>query len=318
MKNRLSAIGRVLISVSLIVILLYIMRDKYGEIFGRLKETNVALFSLALIAFSCAIAVASVRLKLIIESQDIRVTFREALSLSLIGYFFNNFLPTTIGGDVVKAYYLSKKGDENMSSYASVLVDRLIGLLTMIFMAFAAASIAGGRVSDPMIRTSIYAITLASLLAVLFMVNKSFARTFSFFLFFLKPLEKKLKKAYNVVHKYKNHKMLIYKSFLISIASQLLFFLSLAMLIFSIGSRVTLIDILVRIPLVSILSLLPSINGLGLREGSTVFLFGPLIGNGNAFAVSILWLAILFIISIIGGLVYAISPQFKMNLKEVE
>jgi len=70
-------------------------------------------------------------------------------------------------------------------------------------------------------------------------------------------------------------------------------------------------------PIVSMMSLLPSINGLGLREGSMVLLFGPLIGKGNAFAVSILWLFVLIITSVAGGLVYAMSPQFRMPMKEL-
>jgi len=70
-------------------------------------------------------------------------------------------------------------------------------------------------------------------------------------------------------------------------------------------------------PIISAMSLIPSINGLGIREGATVLLFAPLIGKENAFAISILLLAALFIVSIIGGIVYLASPQFKMNLKEV-
>lgn len=293
------------------------MRDKYAEIYSRLKETNVPLFCLAFFVFLCAISVASIRLKLIAGSQDLQVTFHESLSLTFIGYFFNNFLPTAIGGDVAKAYYLSKKSDEKMGPYASVFVDRLIGLVTMVFMAFLALLFVGNEVADNRVRAMVYAITAISILAVIFMTNKNFARGFSVFLFFLKPIEEKLRRAYNMVHKYRSHKLLIYRSFLISIVSQFLFFSSLWTLAFSIGSRIAMADLLLRTPVISILSLLPSINGLGVRESSMVFLFGPVIGKGNAFAVSILWLSVLLITSIIGGVVYAVSPQFKIRLKEI-
>ena len=85
----------------------------------------------------------------------------------------------------------------------------------------------------------------------------------------------------------------------------------------SIGTPIPIIDILLRMPIISILSLLPSINGLGLREGSTVVFFGPIIGKENAFAVSILWLFVLFVTSIIGGVIYGLSPQFKIKFKEI-
>ncbi len=77
-------------------------------------------------------------------------------------------------------------------------------------------------------------------------------------------------------------------------------------------------EILLRMPIISAVSLLPSINGLGVREGSTVVLFAPIIGKENAFVVSILWFLILFIISVAGGLIYAFSPQFKIKWGEID
>ncbi len=294
------------------------MRDKYAEIAERLKGTDMGLFSLAFLAFILAITVASLRLKLIIEAQELAVTFYEALSLTFIGYFFNNFLPTTIGGDVVKAYYLSRKTNDSMGSFTAVFVDRVIGLFTMVFMAVIALLFAGNRVVDSNVRYTIYAITLLAALALIFMVNKKFAKIFSALLFLVRPIEEKLRKAYNSIHKYQHHKVLMVQSFFISIISQLLFFSCLGILAFSIGSRVTAMEILLRMPIISMFSLLPSINGLGLREGSTVVFFGPLIGKGNAFAVSLLWLLVLLITSIIGGIVYGLSPQLKIKYEEIK
>jgi hypothetical protein len=109
------------------------------------------------------------------------------------------------------------------------------------------------------------------------------------------------------------------RSFALSIASQLLFFISLGLLALSIGSKIPMAMLLLTAPLISALSLLPSINGLGLREGSTVVLFGPIIGKESAFAVSILWFVMLIIVSIAGGAIYGLSPQFhKINIKEIE
>ncbi|MFA6610408.1 MAG: lysylphosphatidylglycerol synthase transmembrane domain-containing protein, partial [Candidatus Omnitrophota bacterium] len=306
------------VSCLLIVILIYIMRDKYDLIINALKGTRVPLFALALLAFLTAITLASVRLKLIINAQDITISLKEGVSLTFIGYFFNNFLPTAIGGDVVKAYYLSKKTHLKMGAYTSIFVDRVMGLITMIFMAFLALSLAGNQSTDNVIRYSIYGITLISLAAIIFITNKNIAKKFFFLLFFLKPIEDKIKNIYNVVYKYKHHKALMLQSLAISFISQLLFFFSLGILALSIGERMPIMDLLLRSPLISAASLLPSINGLGLREGATVMFFGPLIGKENAFAVSILWLAILLIISVAGGIIYLLSPQFKVKIKDIK
>ncbi len=309
---------RIFISLALIIILLYIMRDKYGDILKALKSAKIAMFSLGLVAFFLAITVASLRLKIIIAAQDIPVTLFEALSLTFIGYFFNNFLPTAIGGDVVKAYYLSKKTSDKIGSYTSVFVDRAVGLFTMIFMAFAALFFVGNKVIDQTVRYMIYAITAVSIVAIVFMVNRNFAKKFSLLLTLIRPIEEKIRKAYGSVNKYRHHKMLMLNSLVISIVSQILFFTSIGILALSIGSYIPAMEILLRMPIISAMSLLPSINGLGLREGSTVLLFGPIINKENAFAVSILWLLVLFITSVIGGLVYMVSPQFRVRLAEIE
>lgn len=309
---------RAFISLSFILLLLYIMRDKYPQIIRVLASTKAFIFILSFLIFILACSVASIRLKLIIGAQGIPVTFKEVLSLTFIGYFFNNFLPTAIGGDVVKAYYLSKKTDNKAGSYASIFVDRAIGLLTMILMAFVALFFVKEGVVDNTVKYIVYAITLFSMLAIVFMTNRKLASKFSFLLFFLKPVKEKLKKIYEIIHRYQYRKTLILKSFAISFLSQLLFFSSLGIVALSIGSRIPIKDILIKIPIISIMSLLPSINGLGLREGSTVMFFGPLIGQDRAFAVSILWLLILLCVSVMGGIIYGLSPQFKVKLKEIE
>ena len=315
MKKIISSVLRVSVSLVLILILLYIMRDKYGDILKALKNTNVLVFLLGLMVFILAISVASLRFQLIVKAQgDIPIIFREALSLTFIGYFFNNFLPTSIGGDVVKAYYLSHKAPrEKTGSYASVFVDRVIGLLTMVFMAFVALCFVQDQVIDKNVKYAIYYLTALSVLMMIFMGNKGVAKRFSALLALVKPIEHKLKNIYTAINKYRNHKALLAQSLAISVISQLFYFLGIGIIVASIGSRIPIMDILLRMPIISMISLLPSINGLGVREGSTVLLFGPIIGREKAFVVSILSLLLLFITSIIGGIIYAVSPQFKVK-----
>jgi len=72
----------------------------------------------------------------------------------LVGQFFSMFLPTTVGGDVVRGYDLIKATGEWKESLASILVDRLIGFVG--FLGFALAAWAGFPPArqDPLIRTA--------------------------------------------------------------------------------------------------------------------------------------------------------------------
>lgn len=314
-----SAAFRVTISLSLIIILLCLMRNSYGEIARALRNTDIRMFALGFTMYLVALGAASYRLFLIVRAgEEKSVNFKEAISLTFIGLFFNNFLPTSIGGDLVKAYYLSHKTHDRIGSFASVLVDRLMGLLTMIFMASAALLFIQSSIISDDIRQILYGITAAALVVVLFVINKTFAKKLSGLLAFTKPLAVRFKDAYYTIHHYKHNKKLMAKSLGISVMSQLLFYSAFGIMALSLGSRISPVDALLRIPLISLMSMLPSLNGLGLREGATVVLFGPLIGKDSAFAVSILWILVLLLASVIGGLIYAFSPQFRVKFNDLK
>lgn len=294
------------------------MRGKYGQITSVLKGTDISIFMFGLAVYTGAILTASLRLGLIARAQSIKISYGESTSLTYIGFFFNNFLPTAIGGDVVKAYYLSKQSKDKTGAYASVFIDRAVGLVTMILMAFVALLFSGNGIVERPVKYMIYAITAIAVAGTAFLLNERFARKFSALFFIVRPFEKQLKKAYRAINSYRHHTLLITQTLAISIVSQLLLFASMGVLADSIGSRISAMDILLRMPVISMMSLLPSINGLGLREGATVLLFGPLIGKPNAFAVSVLVIVILLITSVIGGIIYALSPQFRIKLKDID
>jgi uncharacterized membrane protein YbhN (UPF0104 family) len=62
------------------------------------------------------------------------------------------------------------------------------------------------------------------------------------------------------------------------------------------------------VPLVWAVSMLPSLNGLGVREGAFVYFFKGYIGPEKAFAVSLLWLGMIMMNSLIGGVYQLVYP----------
>lgn len=318
MKQRIYSILRLGVSIVLVGALLYMMRGNYASIAGILKSTSLKLFVLGIAVFLLAVLIASLRVKLLIQAQELNVSFPEAAGLTFIGYFFNNFLPTSIGGDVVKAYYVGKKTGARSASYAAIFMDRFLGLFTMVLMAALALFFAKGFMNDKAVFWMVYGVIALSAVFLVFVFNKNFASRFSFLLKLARPIEDKLRKLYDTIHSYRRHRFLLAQSIVISFFSQVAYFYSIALLVLSVGSKIPMKELFLRMPLVSALSMLPSINGLGVREGSIVALFSPLIGSQSAFAVSILMLAMLMVTSLFGGLIYAFSPQFRMKLPKGE
>jgi uncharacterized protein (TIRG00374 family) len=90
----------------------------------------VNLTAYALGAFCCMIAVliTFVRWYFLVRAQRLPFTLTNALRLGMVGYFFNTFLPGSVGGDVVKAVFIARGQSRRTVAVATVLLDRAVGL----------------------------------------------------------------------------------------------------------------------------------------------------------------------------------------------
>ncbi|MFQ5429361.1 MAG: lysylphosphatidylglycerol synthase transmembrane domain-containing protein [Phycisphaerae bacterium] len=88
--------------------------------------------------------VISWRLKWLLETQDIRISYRDALLLTFAGNFFNFSMPGTTGGDLYKAYHIAKRTAKRTEGVTIVILDRVVGLISFLFIAAGAILAARG------------------------------------------------------------------------------------------------------------------------------------------------------------------------------
>jgi uncharacterized membrane protein YbhN (UPF0104 family) len=145
---------------------------------------------------------------------------------------------------------------------------------------------------------------------VLFL-NKSMAKTvFSSLLnrpFFQKGSV--LRKLYNALDAYREHPSVVAKVVGMSLFAQLVAVVSLFFIVRSLSQEVSFLNLLLITPLVSVASMMPSINGLGVREGAFVIFLSEFISKGSSVAVSVLFLAIVLLMGMIGGILYIFSSR---------
>ena len=319
MKPKISVILRVLISLGLVAFLVWSMREHLPRILDTLAKTNLSLFFSAIAIFMICVLMISARLQLVLFGEGIRIAFTRVIQLSFIGYFFNNFMPTSVGGDVVKAYYVYKQTNQAGKSFIAVFMDRLLGLFSFVIIALVAVLVSWKNI-DPMFKKIIFVLAGIGFVVSFLIINKTLA---SFMLNLLSRVKflnlgEKLSKVYAAVHDYRNKKRLILSVVLVSIASQAVYFFVVYLLGKSLGSSIKLGSVFLIMPLVSVVCLLPSIGGLGFREGAIVLLFGPFIGTDDAFSLSILLLATLLVLGVIGAIVYVSASQFKVKRADIQ
>jgi uncharacterized protein (TIRG00374 family) len=97
--------------------------------------------------FSCAVVLATLRWQVLLGLADVRIPFRRASALQIMAIFFNVVIPGNVGGDVVKALYVARdqRPEQRTPLLLIVLVERVLGLLGLIFMAAVAAAVYAPR-----------------------------------------------------------------------------------------------------------------------------------------------------------------------------
>ncbi len=310
---------RILISLFFIGLLYYILKGEMREVFLTLKRTDLSFFGLAFFLQLIVIGIISFRLNLFFKAQGLPLVWKEVLELSFIGIFFNNFLPTAAGGDVVKAYYAFQKTRKKMESFTCVVADRIIGLFSMIFMATIGLTLLWGEI-DQRIKATVVSLFTLSAFLLLFLFSRRMAKSIRFLFAPLRRtgLDQKIEKLYLSLHLIMQNKKLLWKSLALSVTSHCIVIYSCSLLIRGLSSMVPLARLCLMIPLISTVSMLPSVNGLGIREGAFVYFLSGAIGRGAALALSILWLGIMGIQSFIGALVYLLRRGMRASLKEVK
>jgi len=248
----------------------------------------------ALGLYAAAQVLSSCRWQILARSLGFRVHLLEYVRLYYVGMFFNLFLPTSMGGDVVRAWYLARRGPAGSQWRAmlSVLGERCSGLLVLLALGCVATLTAPVGIS----RRVCYALWIVALGAgTAVALLPAAARFFAW----LRPLAESLSLSRA---KQGRWWLALGLSFVIQLAS----IVEIAMLGTALSIPVPWWAYGVVVPLVTLLTLLPvSMNGVGVREGSLMVLLGPLGGSAaQAVALGILWLAVHALASLAGGVLW--------------
>src|SRR5205085_475716 len=79
--------------------------------------------------------VSTLRWQILARALGVGRPLRQLVGMYFIGMYFNLLLPSSVGGDVVRAWYLDGGSKRRLAAFASVFLDRLSGLLVLLAMA---------------------------------------------------------------------------------------------------------------------------------------------------------------------------------------
>ncbi len=118
-----------LLAIVLLIVLLY--QNGWNEIQKALQTISLWHLGLALICIIISRLCITGRWYVLLRSADVNISFKDTASLVFTGLFASNFLPTTIGGDVIRLAGAMQLGYDRAICLASIAADRVINMLGM-------------------------------------------------------------------------------------------------------------------------------------------------------------------------------------------
>ena len=213
--------------------------------------------------------------------------------------FFSLALPTSVGGDVVRGWYLDGGSGRRLTAFLSVLLDRLSGLLLLLLLA------CGGVLLCPLpiplwLTATVWGMAASFLLGVLALPLLARSRLLSAN---HQELSVRLRLSLPLLLR---PGPLLLSAFVQAANVVLVWMLGRALGVPVAGSYYWIV-----VPVVSLLTMLPiSLNGMGVREGGMVLLLGLQgVDAGLALTLSLLWFAVFTAVSLAGAPVYLFGQE---------
>lgn len=131
-KPNLNLLLRTLGTIFTFGLLLYLLSQQgWDEIWEGVRQIPGGYFLLTAVLILVSRGAVSLRWHTLLRSAGVRITVWESLKITFAGLFASNFLPTTIGGDVVRLAMAMRAGFDKVISAAALVVDRLVGMAGM-------------------------------------------------------------------------------------------------------------------------------------------------------------------------------------------
>ncbi|MBF0293224.1 MAG: flippase-like domain-containing protein [Nitrospinae bacterium] len=287
----------------------------------RLATARPALVLTAAFLVFTAIVFTVERWRRLLWAVDVHIGFGSAFTLTLIGMFFSHALPGSVGGDIVKAYYLAKGQSQRAALVATVVFDRLLGLYTMILMATLAGAVVWAYVwfsgyppqwwsgGVQALIGFVFALFTAFTVGGALFMSDSMSRTrFMKKVMEMAPFREKTEKIYSAARKFGDNPAVAFTALGISFFGQ--FFLYGAIWILAMAlelNELTVPQFLFVIPVCILINAIPAApGGLGVGEIGFGAVFA-LFGYGKGVELAVMYHAVSIAISVaLGGVIYLV------------
>jgi glycosyltransferase 2 family protein len=301
MRRALSLLSKA--TVSILLLYFSVHSIDLGTLGARLSRFESGWGVLALLLLTVQIVPFAVRWRNISAACGAHLAFSLAAQISFIATFFNQVLPSTVGGDGMRIWLFARKGAGWANATYSVLIDRIAGILVLAIIVMACLPLTFTLIHDPIARTVLVVVGLSVIAGTLVfvLIGQHFRQWFDRWLF-----TRHLAAASRITAALCRSRHDAAIIFACSVAIHLISAAAAWCCAKAIASPVSFTQIMLLVLPVLLIATLPvSIGGWGVRESGLMFAFAHAgLPQGDGLVISILFGAASFIVGMAGGIVW--------------
>ena len=277
-----------------------------SELQQRFYRLDAAWIVAAQTALLAQIMLAAARWRVIADQCGAKLTIPQSLRFTLIGAFFSQTLPSTIGGDAARMWFLARAAGHSKSAIYSVLVDRAAGLIWLAVFVLVCLPWSMRLIENPVGRTTLVLMGAGGVIGplVLFVLTQAGRKTLERWRV-TRHLAEISAIAWNTLTSRRAGGSIAVMSIVIHLMSVLTAWFAAK----AIGSPLGFVQSMLLMPPVILIAAIPiSIAGWGVREGAMITAFSYAgLPESDGLAISVLFGVGAFAIGAIGGLVWILS-----------
>jgi len=293
-------------ATSILLLYLSLRWVNFAALVERLARLKPEWILLATLVVTTQVALLAIRWREIAAACGAYIALISALQLSFIGMFFNQVLPSTIGGDGARIWLFARQGAGWARATYSVLIDRVVGVFVLALIVVACLPWTFELIRDPVARGVLLLIGFGSIAATFI-----FALTGTWFQkwFDRWKLTRHLSAASRAALALCGSSRSIGIVILCSVTIHLFTIIAAWCCIKAIAAPVSFAQVLFLMPPVLLIVTIPiSIAGWGVRESSMIVAFAYAgLAQSNGLTLSILFGAVSFVVGVMGGVAWITS-----------
>jgi hypothetical protein len=307
---------RYLALLGLAIFVYIISRVGYETVIDKILAIDPGFVVLVLVVVAVNVILKSYKWRMIIKAHGADYSLGCSVKVFLIGMFTGLLTPGRVG-DFIRAMYLSRNGVPLGRSVSTIIIDRLLDILSLMTLFFLAVlwltNLFGGfQISIPLALFFLGGVTLGTYFLLKRDLIKKTMRPLYLHLLpekYKSTLRDGFEEFYDSIEGI-NRKGMVLPA-LLAVASWLITGLEGYLIAHSLGINISYLLMTSYIPIISLVELLPiSISGLGTREVAVISLFTLAgIGAESAVSFSILYLVLgYWAAALIGGILWLRAP----------